>query len=174
VRLDLRDAEAVAEAFDGVTAAARRTAPGDAVEGCYVQRMITGEAELIVGVRRDAQFGPLVLAGSGGLFAEIVRDTCVALAPVSTARALEMLRELRMWPLLDGTRGRPPLDAAAAAEVVSRMSWLAADLGARLVDLEANPVLVRRAGEGAVAVDTRGTLQDGATAPDGATGGGHG
>ncbi|HKV46269.1 MAG TPA: acetate--CoA ligase family protein, partial [bacterium] len=85
------------------------------------------------------------------------------LAPVSAGRALEMLRALRVWPVLEGVRGRPALDAGAVADIVSRMSWLGTDLAGRLIDLEANPVLVRRAGEGAVVVDARGALNGGSS-----------
>jgi acetyl-CoA synthetase (ADP-forming) len=69
-----------------------------------------------------------------------------------------MLRRLTMWPVLGGTRGRPALDVAAVVDVIVRMSYLAADLGPRLVDLEVNPLIVRAAGGGAVAVDGRGTI----------------
>ena len=69
-----------------------------------------------------------------------------------------MLERLKIWPVLAGWRGKPALDAECVADIVSRLSWLAADLGERLVELELNPVMVRRAGEGAVAVDARATL----------------
>ncbi|HLW59466.1 MAG TPA: acetate--CoA ligase family protein [bacterium] len=161
VRLNLADAASVREAFAAVADAVRRYDPAAVVEGCLVQAMARAEAEVIVGVRRDPQFGPVVLVGAGGILAELMRDVQIALAPVSVERAREMLRALRVWPVLEGLRGRPALDADAVAEIVSRMSWLGADLDGRLVDLEANPVLVRRAGEGAVVVDARGATQGG-------------
>jgi len=77
---------------------------------------------------------------------------------VGVDRARALLATLRMAPLLTGARGRPPLDVEAVADAVCRVSWLAADLGARLVDLEVNPLIVRRSGEGVVAVDGRATL----------------
>jgi acetyl-CoA synthetase (ADP-forming) len=120
--------------------------------------MVRGEAEVIVGARRDPHFGPMVLVGVGGIAVEIVRDVALAPAPVSPERARLLLDGLRMAPLLHGARGRPPLDIEAVGDVVCRVSWLAADLGEHLVDLELNPVLVRRAGDGAVAVDGRATL----------------
>jgi acetyl-CoA synthetase (ADP-forming) len=88
-----------------------------------------------------------------------VRDVQIALSPVSPGRARELLRGLRIWPVLAGVRGRPALDIERTAEIISRLSWLAADLGDRLGDLEANPVVVGRAGGGAVVVDARGTLE---------------
>jgi acetyl-CoA synthetase (ADP-forming) len=155
VHLLLGDAPAVRDAFAAVAAAlAGIGAPAEAV----VQEMVRGEAELILGARRDPVFGPMVLAGSGGVLVEVLRDVQLAPAPVSVAQAEAMLRRLRLAPLLDGVRGRPALDVAAAAEALARLSWLAADLGARLEDVEVNPLILRAAGQGVVAVDGRGTL----------------
>jgi acetyl-CoA synthetase (ADP-forming) len=150
---------------DEVMAAARemldklRGAGLDAgLEGFSVQPMIRGDAEVIVGARRDPHFGAVVMVGLGGIAVEILNDVVLAPAPVSAERARAMIAALRGAPLLSGARGRPPLDVAAVAETVVRVSWLAADLGPRLVDLEVNPLIVRRHGEGALAVDGRATL----------------
>jgi acyl-CoA synthetase (NDP forming) len=145
VALGLAGADALAEALADMTA--RLAPPAFAVE-----RMAPGGIELIAGVRRDPRFGPLVLAGAGGVHAEVLRDTAVALAPVDDAGAEALLRSLRIAPLLLGARGRPPLDLAAAARAVAALSRLAA---ARpdLAELEANPLLVMR--EGCVALDAR-------------------
>jgi len=151
VRLGLRSA-------DEVAGAAGEMADRLVVEGFLVQPMIDGEAEVIVGARRDPHFGPVVLAGLGGIAVEILKDVALAPAPVTVERARALLDALRAAPLLHGARGRPPLDVAAVADVVVRVSWLAADLGPRLVDLEINPLIVRAAGAGAIAVDARGTL----------------
>ena len=151
VRLDLRSA-------DEVTAAALEMAGRLSVEGFVVQPMVAGEAEVIVGARRDPHFGAVVLAGLGGIAVEILKDVVVAAAPVTAERARAMLDSLRAAALLHGARGRPPLDVAAIVETVVRVSWLAADLGPRLVEIEINPLIVRRAGEGALAVDARGTM----------------
>jgi acetyl-CoA synthetase (ADP-forming) len=134
---------------------------GTDLEGFSVQPMIQGEAEVIVGARRDPHFGAVVMVGLGGIAVEILKDVALAPAPVSAARARALLEALRTAPLLHGARGRPPLDVAAVADTVARVSWLAADLGTRLVDLEVNPLIVRRAGQGVVAVDGRATLARG-------------
>jgi hypothetical protein len=97
-----------------------------------------------------------VVVGLGGTEAELFKDIAVAPAPVGRERARRMLQSLRLWPLLAGWRGRPALDVDAAAEAVSRLSFLAEDLGERLVDFEINPLIVARAG--AVAVDARGLI----------------
>jgi acyl-CoA synthetase (NDP forming) len=123
-------------------------------EGYSVERMAPVEdgAELIVGCRRDLRFGPIVLAGLGGIYAELLDDTVVALAPVDTAQAEELIRSLRGAPMLTGARGRSPLDVAAAAEVLAALSRLAAERP-DLAEVEINPLLVTPTG--ALALDAR-------------------
>jgi acetyl-CoA synthetase (ADP-forming) len=151
VRLDLRSG-------DEVRAAAEEMTGRLAVDGFVVQPMIRGGAEVIVGARHDPHFGPVVLVGLGGIAVEILHDVALAPAPVTPERARALLDGLRAAPLLHGARGGPPLDVSALIDAVVRVSWIAADLGHRLVDIEINPLIVRRAGEGAIAVDARGTL----------------
>ncbi|HEV3176795.1 MAG TPA: acetate--CoA ligase family protein [Stellaceae bacterium] len=157
VWLDLRDEAAVREAWRAIasTLARRHTA---AIGGCLVQEMAQGGAELIVGIRRDPQFGPIVLVGSGGILVELLGDVELASAPVSREQAVALLRRLRIAPIIEGIRGQPPLDLEATADVIERMSWLAADLGPRLADVEINPLVLRKRGAGAVAVDVRATI----------------
>jgi acetyl-CoA synthetase (ADP-forming) len=154
VRLGLTTAADVAAAAREMTDKLRDAG----LEAFSVQPMIRGEAEVIVGARRDPHFGAVVLVGLGGIAVEILSDVALAPAPVGIERARALIAALRGAPLLHGARGRPPLDVAAIAETVSRVSWLAADLGPRLGDLEINPLIVRRHGQGAVAVDGRATL----------------
>lgn len=160
VRLDLATPEAVRAAAEEMARALAVSAPDAALEGFSVQEMVRGEAEVIVGARCDPHFGPIAMVGLGGIAVEILKDVVVAPAPLSPDRARAMLAGLRMAPLLAGARGRPPLDVDAIGDALVRLSWLAADLGPRLIDLEVNPLIVRRAGMGAVAVDGRGTLAD--------------
>src|SRR6185295_4980033 len=110
--------------------------PDARIDGYSVQELVRGEAEVIVGIRRDEQFGPIVIVGLGGIAVEILNDVAVAVAPVSAQRVRAMIAGLRTAPLFSGARGRPPLDVAAIAHAVERLSWLARDLGPRLVDLE--------------------------------------
>jgi len=157
VKLDLGDEAAVREAWQAIASAVHGKHAAD-LEGCLVQEMMRGGAELIVGIRRDPQFGPIVLVGSGGLLVELLGDVELASAPVSREQAAALLRRLRIAPVIAGIRGQPPLDLEAAAEVVERMSWLAVDLGPRLRDAEINPLVLRERGKGAAAVDVRGTI----------------
>lgn len=97
--------------------------------------------ELIVGVRRDPRFGPVLLVGVGGLYAEVLEDVAVALAPVDETQAAELLRSLRASPLLAGARSRPALDLEAAAQAAAALSQVAA-AHPELAELEVNPLLV--------------------------------
>jgi acyl-CoA synthetase (NDP forming) len=108
--------------------------------------------ELLIGARWDARFGPVALVGSGGVYTEVLRDTAVALAPVSEAQAAELILSLRAAPLLTGARGRPPLDVAAAAASLAALSRVSA-AHPELAELEVNPLLVTPAG--ALALDAR-------------------
>lgn len=155
VHLALADAAAVRGAFDAIASALAKAGEAPRVA---VQEMVRGEAELIVGARHDETFGAQVLVGFGGVMVEILHDVQIASAPVTPEQVHAMLRRLTLWPVLDGVRGRPRLDVDAVVDTVVRLSWLAHDLGTRLHDLEINPSIVRGAGQGAVAVDGRGTI----------------
>jgi acetyl-CoA synthetase (ADP-forming) len=149
VRLNLPDA--------GALRAAAAAMPAD-LDGLLVAEMVRGEAELFLGARHDTEFGPMVLVGAGGTLVELFGDVQLAPAPLAAADALALLRRLRCWPVLAGMRGRPVADVAAAAEALVRLSWLAAELGPRLLELDLNPLILRAAGQGAAAVDGRATL----------------
>lgn len=160
VRVGLADKAAVLAAASEMERHVRTALPDARIEGFSVQEMVKGEAEVIVGIRRDEQFGPIVVIGLGGIAVEILDDVAVATAPVSASHVRHMIAALRTAPLFNGARGQPPLDVGAVADAVERMSWLAHDLGPRLVDLEVNPLIVRRDTGGAVAVDGRATFRE--------------
>jgi acetate---CoA ligase (ADP-forming) len=151
VKLNLADANAVRSAFAEIAASARLHAPGARIDGVLVQRMSQRGVELILGGRRDGQFGPLVLVGTGGVQAELWKDVTLDIAPVSPARAEAMLRSLKGFPLLDGFRGSPKADLAAVAAAVSAFSVLLAAADGRIEEAEVNPLI---AGDwGCLAVD---------------------
>jgi len=147
VALDLPDAAALARAFDDV-----RSRTGS--ETYSVERMAPVEdgVELIVGVKHDPRFGPIVLVGLGGLYAELLEDVAVALAPIGEEEALRLLTSLRAAPLLDGARGRPLLDTPAAARAVSALSRAAAACP-DVREIEVNPLLLLP--NGVVGLDAR-------------------
>jgi acetyl-CoA synthetase (ADP-forming) len=142
---------ASAEALTAAMQAMRARLPG--VAEWLVQRMAAGKTELLLGVRNDAQFGPLLVVGAGGVLVELLQDIATARAPVSSATARAMLQRLKVGTLLRGVRGKPPLDIDAVVDVMVRLSWLAHDLQARLQELDINPLLVRW--NGATIVDAR-------------------
>ncbi len=145
VVLGVSDAELL-----GAAVAAVMAAGGAATRGILVQPMVAAGLEIIVGARRDAQFGPLVLVGLGGVLAEALDDVAVRLAPVSHDLALEMLDELRGSALLDGPRGRPAVDRAAIASIVVALGD--AMLGhSNWLEVDINPVIAGP--DGAIAVD---------------------
>ena len=148
VVLGIADAAELEAAFGG---------PGD----WSVERMasLADGIELIVGTRRDARFGPLLLVGLGGIYAELLSDVAVALAPVEPDEAEELLRSLRCAPLLNGARGRAPVDIGAAARAASALSHLAAR-APWLAELEINPLLVTPSG--VLGLDARlvGTMEE--------------
>jgi len=118
---------------------------------------LSGGIELIVGAKRDPRFGPVLLVGAGGLYAEVVGDVAVALAPASEAAAEALLRSLRIAPLLDGARGRPAVDVRAAARAAAVLSRFAAE-HPEIAEVEVNPLLVTP--EGALGLDVRIVLVD--------------
>lgn len=152
VKLDLADAAAVREAFAQIEAAAAHV-PGAHFQGCLVQPMIRGDVELMIGTVHDEQFGPLVLVGTGGTLVELLKDTQLLPAPASPRAVEQALRNLRLFPLLNGYRGREPVDLAAIAQIVHQISVLAATLGPRLAELDINPLRIQ--GRRAVAADAR-------------------
>jgi acetyl coenzyme A synthetase (ADP forming)-like protein len=158
VVLGLTTPDAVATAADAMLARVARVCPQARLDGVLVQAMADDEAiELLLGMVRDPQFGPLVVVGFGGIFVEILGDTATRLAPVGPAEARAMLTELRMAPALQGFRGRPTVDLDALADAVSRFSYLVAEVSA-FRELEINPLLATPAG--ARALDVRGRLSD--------------
>ena len=152
VLLDVDGAEALGAAIAELRDNLARRDPGLARASILVQRMESGVAEALVGFVRDAQAGPVVTVGVGGIDAELHDDTAVRLAPVSLAEAREMIDEVRGLTVLSGLRGRPRGDAEALARAVVAMSSLAV-AAPGVAEAEINPLIVRREGSGAVAVD---------------------
>jgi len=109
--------------------------------GFLVQRMAAPGVEMIVGVVHDRQFGTVLACGAGGVLVELVKDVSVRLTPVTEMDALEMVHELKTWPLLAGYRGGPPHDVSAVVDAIVRVSALVEDLP-EIAELDLNPVLV--------------------------------
>ena len=155
VKLGLRGDAAVRQACNDIAAAAR-AAGVETLDGFLVTEMWRADTELILGVQRDPDFGPLVMVGAGGVLVELMKDVQLAPAPLSHATARAMLGRLRCLPLLTGYRGRPAADLDAIADTMVRLGALAADTSARLSELDINPLFI--AGDRIAAADARATL----------------
>jgi len=153
VAVGLADAATVVEACRDMEAQIHRRATEAVIEGFLVQRHARGELELALGVTIDPVFGPVVMVGSGGVLVEALKDFRLLLPPVDRIAAEEALRALRIGPLWDGARGRPPLDLPAAVELLIGLGEAARSLAGIVEEIDLNPVLVGRHGEGAVVVD---------------------
>jgi acetate---CoA ligase (ADP-forming) len=114
-------------------------------EGILIQKMISAPLEVFVGMKRDQVFGPVIVVGLGGIYVEIIRETVMRLAPADEAQAGRLIHGSKFFPLLNGARGRPKLDVAALAKLVSHVSKLATSEG-RILSLDLNPVLVTESG----------------------------
>ena len=143
VRLDVpADEDAVRAAYQAVTEAAAEPAAGARVEGVLISPMRRGGTELLVGVVRDPQWGPVLAVAVGGIFVEVLQDSALAPLPVTPAQAGGLLDRLRGRAVLDGVRGAAPADQDALAAVIARIGDLALALGDDLESLEVNPLLV--------------------------------
>lgn len=154
VVLDIGGPEQLHRDYDQLLARVRQLAPDARVQGVQVQRMVPAGREVVVGVTRDPQFGPLVMAGLGGIYVEVLKDVSFRLCPVTPREVRRMLAELRGFPLLRGVRGQPPADIDAVVDCVVRASVLAADLP-EVVEMDLNPLIVADKGGGAIVADAR-------------------
>jgi acyl-CoA synthetase (NDP forming) len=151
IRLNLRDEGELRAAFAAVMANANRVEPRPRVNGVLVQPMIPPGVEIMVGARVDPLIGPLIVVGLGGVFVELMKDTTVELAPVTRREANAMLWRLRGAAILRAFRGAEPVNVDRLAEVICRLSELAADQKERITELDVNPLIC--AGNRIVAVD---------------------
>jgi acyl-CoA synthetase (NDP forming) len=151
VRLGVATEDELRAGFDELIDKAHGANPSAHIDGVMVQQQIDTGTEMIVGAIHDPVLGPAVTVGTGGVFAEVLRDTAVRPLPIDEADAWEMVRGLRSWPLLDGARGRAKADVAGLVGVIMSVARLAASSNGRLAELDLNPVVVTP--DGAVAVD---------------------
>jgi acetyltransferase len=154
VRLGIETPDELRFAFNDMVGQFRAMKPNTPVDGVRLQPMVGGVAELIVGMVRDPQFGPLIMVGAGGTQVELQKDVAFDLAPVNPYQAESLLDCTSAGRLLDGFRGSQPADREAVVEVIVRLAQLALDWP-QIAEVEINPLIVRRVGEGASAVDVR-------------------
>jgi acyl-CoA synthetase (NDP forming) len=152
VRLGVGSARDVRAAYDELMRKARRAAGKRGhIDGVLVCETVSGGVETVVGVSQDPLFGPVVMVGLGGVFVEVLRDVSFRVPPFDRDEAGRMVRELRGFPLLEGARGRKPVDVGALVDVIMNVQRLAMDLAGDVRELDINPLIVRP--RGAVALD---------------------
>lgn len=155
VKVGLSSAGEVQDAFELMVYRAQRYLPQAHLWGCLVQQMVPpGGLEVLVGMNRDPQFGPLVTFGLGGIYVETLKDVTFRIAPFAVQSAEKMLSEIRARALLDGVRGEPPVDKEAIVETLLRIGQLVQDFP-EIVELDINPLMVYPQGMGAIAIDMR-------------------
>lgn len=154
VRVGLESAGEVADAFELMMLRVGRRMPEAEVRGVLVESMVGGRQEVILGVKRDAQFGPMVMFGLGGIFVEVLKDVTFGLAPLTEQEIRAMIERTRSYGLLKGARGGKPRDIEAIIESVMRLSQLVMDFP-EIEEVDINPLMVGYEGDGAVVVDAR-------------------
>jgi acetyltransferase len=153
VALKLSNTSEVRQAYGRVQTEVSRHAPNAKIAGVVVQRMAGEGIEMILGVKRDPLFGPVVLCGFGGILVELLKDITIGIPPLSLEEANGMLQRLRGFAILGGVRGKPPADVDALCGAIVGVSQLAVALGDQLLGLDINPMIVLLKGAGVVAVD---------------------
>lgn len=151
VKLNLRDGESVGQAYEQIMAAVEKLPLHESIDGISIQKMVPPGIEMIIGARRDPQFGAMVVFGFGGTLVEVLHDVAVGLAPISPAEVLHALNNLRLRPLLDGVRGSIPCDINYFVGLVTRVSELIADLANEISEIDINPIILHA--DGGIAVD---------------------
>ena len=159
VHLNLMNESQVRSAFDQIISSTKRIRPEADIGGVTVQRMITaaGAVELILGIKRDPVFGPVIMVGAGGIMAELSQDIALELPPLNETLARRMLESLRIWPMLTGYRGRPAVAFERLLETILRLSYMAAQVP-EICELDVNPLLVTSSD--VLALDARILLAD--------------
>lgn len=153
VELNIDGAKAAQIAFERIIASVAQHAPEAVIDGVLISPMATGGTELILGAITDAIFGPVVVIGLGGMFAEIFDDTALRIAPVTMEEAGEMLCDLKAYPLLNGARGSAPADIEALKQAIVSLSRFAARHADDVAEIDINPLVVYEIGKGVVALD---------------------
>ncbi len=154
VRLNIGSSQEVADAFDLMLLRINKHAPDAIVEGVYVEKMAEKGLEVIIGMTRDPQFGPMLMFGLGGIFVEVMKDVTFHLAPITEQEAVQMLKSTRSYQLLEGKRGLKKVDINAIAVALQRISQLTTDFP-QIQEVDINPLIVGEIGNEPVVADAR-------------------
>ncbi len=157
VRINLKNKKDVENAFFDITTHVRNIMPTATIYGVLIQEMVTEGKEIIMGISSDPQFGHMIMFGLGGIYVEVMRDISFRIVPLSKEDVHEMVREIKAFPLLRGVRGETEADIEAIEKSLLILSQMAVDFP-QIVEADINPVLVRKKGEGLIAIDARFTI----------------
>lgn len=157
IQLNLNNAEAIEDAYDLMLLKIKKRAPDARIDGIYVEQMISRGLEVILGMNRDRQFGPMLMFGLGGIFVEVLKDVTFHLAPITESEAVQMLKSTRSYAMLEGRRGQQGVDIQAIASGLQRISQLTTDFP-QITELDINPYIVSDAGTEPVVADVHMTL----------------
>lgn len=153
VRLWIKSPEELSITYKELIQRIKQSAPNALMEGVLIQEMVGGGIETIVGVFSDPSFGPIVMFGLGGIYAEVLRDVSFRSPPISNSMAHEMIRETKCYHILAGARGRDAADINALADAIVMIGNLAIDLKDEIIELDVNPLTVMPKGQGVKALD---------------------
>lgn len=158
VKLGLRTAGQVGKAYDEIMQVVARRYPGARLHGVAVQKMARPGVEVIIGMYKDAQFGPVLMFGLGGIMVELLKDVSFRIAPLTKRDAAEMIREIKGYPLLRGYRGQEAVDVSSLEDMLLKVSDFV-EKNPQVKELDLNPVFAY--GDGALVVDARIILEEG-------------
>ncbi|MBN2302290.1 MAG: acetate--CoA ligase family protein [Lentisphaerae bacterium] len=157
VKLNLDSEDAVRDAFDLMTMRIKERMPKARINGVYLEQMCKRGREIILGMTRDPQFGPMLMFGLGGIFVEVMKDVAFHIAPITNAEAMKMLESTKSFALLKGARGQARVDFDAVATGLQRISQLVTDFP-EILEMDINPFIAGKPGEDSIAADARITL----------------
>ncbi len=152
VKVGIKDVESLRAGYNKLLDDIRANVPGAKITGVLVEKMAPPSTEVIIGALRDPQFGPAVMFGLGGIFVEAIKDVSFRLAPVNEKESLDMIKEIKAYPLLNGFRGSPRLDVYTTAKTLLTVSKIISEIE-QIKEIDLNPVLVYP--EGIMVVDAR-------------------
>lgn len=153
VKLNIGSAEEAVKAFDDIMSSCRAFKPDALIDGVLIQEMVPQGTEIIVGIKNDKQYGPMLLCGLGGVFVEVFKDAVISPCPVSVDEAKDMLSQLKAYKLLRGYRGSAPKDIDELAKLMVTVSQYAAEHKDSVSEIDLNPVFVYDEGKGVKAAD---------------------
>ncbi len=159
IKLNLNDCEEVEKAYNSMMSSVRRYMPHATISGVQIQKMVTSGREVIIGMNRDVQFGPLIMFGFGGTYVELMKDISFGLAPLTEKDAKKMISSIKTYPLLAGVRGEKPHDIDSIVDVLLKVSQLSIDFP-EILEFEINPLVVFGERKGCTAIDMRLTLSE--------------